>query len=263
MVICGCGNEAKIKTSWTNKNLGRRFYGCGIEATNYGFFRWVDPPMRERSFDVIPGLLKAKNVLEEDLEDHVLILREKEQMIMKLRKHLVVAYNDVHILFQIAERYGSIDLFVAHKKQRLAEYHLNNIGLYGTDGKVVGWVEEDAKFCCSSSTPFKTRQKRNVLNSKKVHRGVNMKTTDVVRKKQKCLEIGKGNVNEDEEVHVQPRPSGIVIRECGLMNVQENVGVLNNKYQVQSMATCAVIVRAKRVDRERMVVLGLRVIRIQ
>ncbi|GJZ64355.1 zinc finger, GRF-type containing protein [Tanacetum coccineum] len=231
MVICGCGNEDKIKTSWTDRNLGRRFYGCRMEATNCGFFGWVDPPMCERSLDVIPRLLKAKNVLEEDL-------------------------------------YGSIDLFVAHKQQRLAECHLNNIGLYGPNGKVVGWVEEDAKFCCSSSTPFKTRQKRNVLDSKKVHRGVNMKTTDVVRKKQKCLEMGKGNVNKDEEVlrninKVQPRPSGIVIRECGLINVQENVGVLNNKYQVQSMATCVVIVKAKRVDRDRMVVLGLRVIRNQ
>ncbi|GKE80947.1 hypothetical protein Tco_1550947, partial [Tanacetum coccineum] len=161
------------------------------------------------------------------------------------------------------ERYGSIDLFVAHKQQRLAEYYLNNIGL---DGEVVGWVEEDASFCCSSSTPFKTRQKRKVLDSKKVHRGVNMKTKDVVRKKQKCLDRGKGKVNEDEEVlrhtnkvvvtnyrrgfdngkaimiedvgvvnkkrQVQPRPSGIVIREDGLMNVQADTGVLNNKQHV-------------------------------
>ncbi|GKF26997.1 hypothetical protein Tco_0082891, partial [Tanacetum coccineum] len=78
----------------------------------------------------------------------------------------------------MAERYGSIDLFVAHKKQRLAEYYLNIIALDGTDGKVVGWIEEDASFRCSSSTP-RLDKKRNVLDSKKVHRGVNMKTNDV------------------------------------------------------------------------------------
>ncbi|GJW85920.1 hypothetical protein Tco_0159065 [Tanacetum coccineum] len=71
----------------------------------------------------------------------------------------------------MAERYGSIDLFVAHKKQRLAEYYLNIIALDGTDGKVVGWIEEDASFRCSSSTPR--------LDKK---------------------EMGKEKVNEDEEV---------------------------------------------------------------
>ncbi|GJX67210.1 zinc knuckle CX2CX4HX4C containing protein [Tanacetum coccineum] len=54
MVIFDWGEEAKIKASWTNRNLGRRI------------------------------------VLEEDLEDHVLMLREKEQMVKKLRKYLMV-----------------------------------------------------------------------------------------------------------------------------------------------------------------------------
>ncbi|GKB17607.1 hypothetical protein Tco_0851530 [Tanacetum coccineum] len=49
-----------------------------MEVTNCGFVRWVDPPMCERDVDVILRLLRARNVLEEDLEDHVLMLREKE-----------------------------------------------------------------------------------------------------------------------------------------------------------------------------------------
>ncbi|GJX56917.1 zinc finger, GRF-type containing protein [Tanacetum coccineum] len=28
MVRCACGLEAVIRTSWTNRNPGRRFYGC-------------------------------------------------------------------------------------------------------------------------------------------------------------------------------------------------------------------------------------------
>ncbi|GKB10327.1 hypothetical protein Tco_0844250 [Tanacetum coccineum] len=237
MVIRGCGNKAKIKTSWTDRNPGRRFYGFRMEATNYGFFGWVDPPMCERSLDV----------LEEDIEDHVLMLREKEQMITKLRKYLVVAcVMDIHdeVEFKIHKN----GYFEFHPL-RLVEYYLNNIGLDGTDEEVVGWVEEDASLCCSSLTLFKTRKKRKVLDSKKVHRGVNMKTKDVVRNKQKCLDKGKGKANEDEEV------------EGGLMNVQATVGVLNNKQRVLSMASSVVNVRAKRVDRDRMIVLGLRAIR--
>nr|GEX72831.1 hypothetical protein [Tanacetum cinerariifolium] len=57
---------------------------------------------------------------------------------------------------------------------------------------------------------------------------------------------------------VQPRPSGIVIREGGLMNVQADVGVPNNKQHVLSMVTCVVKVEVKRVDGDKVIVLGLR-----
>ncbi|GJX17960.1 hypothetical protein Tco_0218792 [Tanacetum coccineum] len=63
MVICGCGDEAKIKTSWTDRNPVKGSMVAG----------W-----------------RPRNVLEEDMEDHVLKLREKEQMITKLMKYMVV-----------------------------------------------------------------------------------------------------------------------------------------------------------------------------
>ncbi|GJV56849.1 zinc finger, GRF-type containing protein [Tanacetum coccineum] len=154
MVICVCGNEAKFKTSWTDRNLGRRFYDCWMKAMDCGFLGLVDPPMCERDLDVFPGLLRDRNVLEEDLEDNMLMLREKERMIRKLRKYLMLACVMVFVAFN----------------NKLVEYNLNNIGLDGPDGEAVGWVEEDVSFRCSSSTPLKTRQKK------------------------------EGNVNEDEEV---------------------------------------------------------------
>ncbi|GJX43928.1 hypothetical protein Tco_0260604 [Tanacetum coccineum] len=56
MVICTCEKTAKIKTSWTDRNPG----------FNYGFLVWFDPTMCDRALDVIHGLLRAKNELEED-----------------------------------------------------------------------------------------------------------------------------------------------------------------------------------------------------
>ncbi|GJY78237.1 reverse transcriptase domain, reverse transcriptase zinc-binding domain protein [Tanacetum coccineum] len=73
MVICKCGKTEKIKTSWTSRNLGRRFYRC----PNCGFIGWIDPLMCYRAVDVIPGLFKAKNELEEDLKERVSLTREK------------------------------------------------------------------------------------------------------------------------------------------------------------------------------------------
>ncbi|KAJ1386936.1 hypothetical protein SESBI_40402 [Sesbania bispinosa] len=63
--FCMRGVPCKIRTSWTEKNPGRRFCGCG----NYGmlhhcqYFSWVDPPTCERSSKVMNGLLKNKQRL--------------------------------------------------------------------------------------------------------------------------------------------------------------------------------------------------------
>nr|GEZ95533.1 zinc finger, GRF-type [Tanacetum cinerariifolium] len=60
--------EAVIRTSWTNQNLGRRFYGCPtLSPTCVNFLRWYDPPMYQRSVQIISGLLRSRNELEEIL----------------------------------------------------------------------------------------------------------------------------------------------------------------------------------------------------
>nr|GEU98429.1 zinc finger, GRF-type [Tanacetum cinerariifolium] len=70
----------------------------------YGVFddahKKVDVPMCVRDVDVIDGLLRARNELEEDLEDHILMLRDKEQMVKKLRKYLVVTCVLVFVVFK-------------------------------------------------------------------------------------------------------------------------------------------------------------------
>ncbi|GJX70345.1 zinc finger, GRF-type containing protein [Tanacetum coccineum] len=68
MIRCACGLEAVIKTSWTNRNPGRCFYSCPtLSPTCVNFLRWFDPPMCQRSVQIIPGLLRSRNELEEIL----------------------------------------------------------------------------------------------------------------------------------------------------------------------------------------------------
>ncbi|KAK1577794.1 hypothetical protein Q3G72_004815 [Acer saccharum] len=63
---CLCGRRARLCTSWTNANPGRRFWGCSNFRgdVNCGYFRWHDPPICERSKQIIPGLLRRIQELE-------------------------------------------------------------------------------------------------------------------------------------------------------------------------------------------------------
>ncbi|PWA56021.1 zinc finger, GRF-type [Artemisia annua] len=88
VLICDCGKQATIKTSWTNRNPGRRFYCC----PSCGFIGWMDPPMCCRAVVVIPGLLRARNELEEELEEQLRLMREKDQRIKKLNKFLIFSW---------------------------------------------------------------------------------------------------------------------------------------------------------------------------
>ncbi|PWA59844.1 zinc finger, GRF-type [Artemisia annua] len=70
MVLCGFSNVATIKTSLTDRNPGRRFFCCPNVCSNCRTFRWIDPPMCQRAMEIIPGLLRARNALEEDIEEY-------------------------------------------------------------------------------------------------------------------------------------------------------------------------------------------------
>nr|GEU79294.1 zinc finger, GRF-type [Tanacetum cinerariifolium] len=64
---------------------------------NCVFFAWFDSPLCDRVVDVIPGLLRARNRLKEDLEEQCMLLREKE----KLVQALVVAWMYVNPLADV------------------------------------------------------------------------------------------------------------------------------------------------------------------
>ncbi|GJT26634.1 zinc finger, GRF-type containing protein [Tanacetum coccineum] len=87
MVRCACGLEAVIRTSWTNRNPGRRFYGClTLSPTCVNFLRWYDPPMCQRSVQIVPGLLRSRN----ELEEIVAMVEEKRR---KLLKFLITSWT--------------------------------------------------------------------------------------------------------------------------------------------------------------------------
>ncbi|KAL7104001.1 hypothetical protein ACP275_08G216500 [Erythranthe tilingii] len=68
---CKCGIELPINTSWTDKNPGRRFLACAnyMKVSHCNYFEWVDPEMCVRSKQIIPGLLKKLNKLEDDMKE--------------------------------------------------------------------------------------------------------------------------------------------------------------------------------------------------
>ncbi|CAL9005117.1 unnamed protein product [Prunus brigantina] len=56
--VCWCGKNARIQTSWTILNPGRRFVVCAKGRGGCDFWVWYDVEMCERSKVVILGLLK-------------------------------------------------------------------------------------------------------------------------------------------------------------------------------------------------------------
>ncbi|GJR63578.1 zinc finger, GRF-type containing protein [Tanacetum coccineum] len=106
MVRCACGLEVVIRTSWTNRNPGRHFYGYPtISSTCVNFLMWYDPPMCQRSVQIIPGLLMSRNELEEIL---AMTQREAQQAnelsnLMRQRQ-LVASVNYRHAIIEELER---------------------------------------------------------------------------------------------------------------------------------------------------------------
>nr|GEU78742.1 ulp1 protease family, C-terminal catalytic domain-containing protein [Tanacetum cinerariifolium] len=66
--------------------------------------------------------------------------------------------NDVYSFTDVAVKNGSINLYVAHKKQNLGKYYYKNME----------WEKDDASLRCSSSTPFSTRVKTKISKRKKI-----------------------------------------------------------------------------------------------
>ena len=92
MVNCSCGSVAVIRTSWTPRNPGRRFYSCPIRGSNCKLIGWYDPVMCERSMEIIPSLLRSKNALEYEV-------KVKNQEIKKLKMYLILCCVVIFLLF--------------------------------------------------------------------------------------------------------------------------------------------------------------------
>ncbi|GKC30222.1 hypothetical protein Tco_1037516 [Tanacetum coccineum] len=114
--------------------------------------------------------------------------------------------NDVHSFIDAAIINGSINLYVAHKKQNLGKYYYKNME----------WEEDDAGLRCSSSTPFSTRVKTKISKRKKtsvIHdEGDDRKKSLVTGGRN-----GKEKVIEDEGICTKGNKSDVVPKEISLM----------------------------------------------
>ncbi|KAK3224989.1 hypothetical protein Dsin_004851 [Dipteronia sinensis] len=95
---CNCGLAAKLKTSTTVRNPGRRFYGCPNfvkgNIKRCGYFEWVD----NNSIEVAREEAQWSCIV----QDLVKALEKKEDDIRYLRYILGVA-----VLFCVLFRFGS------------------------------------------------------------------------------------------------------------------------------------------------------------
>ncbi|WOH15035.1 hypothetical protein DCAR_0934568 [Daucus carota subsp. sativus] len=76
--LCLCGLSPVLRTSWTDANPGRRFWGCSQRGCN--FHLWHDPAVGDRAKNIIPGLLKRI----QRLEDEIKRCRKKEKMLQSM-----------------------------------------------------------------------------------------------------------------------------------------------------------------------------------
>ncbi|XP_012829795.1 PREDICTED: uncharacterized protein At4g04775-like [Erythranthe guttata] len=69
---CKCGDEMPLLTSWTPSNPGRRFRACPNyeRVKNCDVFKWHDPEMCARSKNIIPGLIRRIDRLNDELASY-------------------------------------------------------------------------------------------------------------------------------------------------------------------------------------------------
>ncbi|KAL3640027.1 hypothetical protein CASFOL_014995 [Castilleja foliolosa] len=92
IVLCKCGKLAKIRTSSTRDNPGRKFHGC-VDWKNGGcnFFSWADEDQGPIDYTVILGLhrslvereVEMKKLVEENCAFKALVADAE----MKLKKN--------------------------------------------------------------------------------------------------------------------------------------------------------------------------------
>ncbi|BBN68304.1 hypothetical protein Prudu_369S000200 [Prunus dulcis] len=69
---CHCGSLIKLRTSWTDMNLERRFEACDNNQKNRvgeHYFRWLDKETCTRGKNVVPGLLRRIRMMETEMRE--------------------------------------------------------------------------------------------------------------------------------------------------------------------------------------------------
>ncbi|GKE70962.1 DNA-(apurinic or apyrimidinic site) lyase 2 [Tanacetum coccineum] len=89
-ILCGCGQVARCRTSWTQRNLGRRFLGCPNyldSLLNCNFFRWVDRPLPNRWYE---DRMYENHVMAMEAQDQILQLTNQNSRTSFYNRILIV-----------------------------------------------------------------------------------------------------------------------------------------------------------------------------
>ncbi|KAK1355045.1 GRF-type domain-containing protein [Heracleum sosnowskyi] len=109
-LICDCGKRAKMYTSWSLKNTGRRFYTCCQNPDNRcDYFEWYGVEVAGRNGDVITHLNNRRIFLEEKinlLEEKITVLeqdirkkKEKKRALKKKNVQYMKVMFGVNVVF--------------------------------------------------------------------------------------------------------------------------------------------------------------------
>ena len=116
-MVCHCGLQAKESMADTERNYGRRFYGC----PHYGsprkcnFFVWRDEEYSGRAIHVINKLVKEKEKLEGETSQLWDCCTSKKMETERMREELVVQKTLLERLE--AEKHTNSDAMIRGLKQ--------------------------------------------------------------------------------------------------------------------------------------------------
>nr|GEU41566.1 hypothetical protein [Tanacetum cinerariifolium] len=90
MVVCTCGEDVMVRMTWTNRNSRRRFCAYLTYGKNCPFHGWVDPPMCPYVVDVILGLLRSRNQMEDlvDIVEEMVDFKEHRDNTKEIRVNM-------------------------------------------------------------------------------------------------------------------------------------------------------------------------------
>ncbi|KAL8205756.1 hypothetical protein R6Q57_009307 [Mikania cordata] len=99
MVFCWCGKQARLRTYWTSRNPGRRFYCFPEKGSNCKFVGWHDPEMCQRSLEIILGLLRSKNELEVEKNKLQAKVKTIEDGARQMKNYLIFSGSKISQVF--------------------------------------------------------------------------------------------------------------------------------------------------------------------
>ncbi|PWA53926.1 hypothetical protein CTI12_AA437610 [Artemisia annua] len=158
-------------------------------------------------FDPLRYVHSREIVMEASSSDRIMFSRLLDILLSKIRQNIWAVFiciplldidsgglkiierdADVHVLYDLAKRHKTVEVYIAHSPQNLAPYYHNNLALEGSDSEVtskkkqhaklkkdagnmtvdelISWAEDESQSPYLRSPPLKQRPLRNDFEGK-------------------------------------------------------------------------------------------------